>query len=338
MSNQLRKSIDERLSEVAAEFKKIRILHPRVTDVQNKLAQMRLTGRKSVGQPQRILPIIGPPASGKSTTILAMIEREKGEHQPILHVTLSANASVKQLALDIVRALDKSAPPLEVMNDAIARGQRRTLREADDFGRLSQANAMYIAATALKNACVELLILDEIHHLIHSDGAKATAWSVTETLKKLADSGVCPIVVVGISSALRLVDATNNRQFSVRCDTPILLAPLDYSVKEQRQLFIGFIAALDNKLVEHGIFSKSSHLVEGDFPACFYDLSKGVIGEVSKLVEQAADLAIRRGRDAIDIQDLSDAVENWAMPLSITDYNPWRNGPRDFKVLKVKKS
>ncbi|PWB82905.1 MAG: hypothetical protein C3F11_09390 [Methylocystaceae bacterium] len=193
---------------------------------------------------------------------------------------------------------------------------------------------MYAAATALKLANVELLALDEIHHLIHSDGATKTAWSVSENLKVLADSGVCPIALLGIDKAKRLISATNNPQLAGRCDVPLMLDPLDPSIPEDLKLFAGYVLALGRKYCEFGIFPRPQELTREDFLACYYDVSKGVIGAVSRLTEAAAECAIRRGSDTIDREDLSLATRRWAMPLDITDHDPWRLGARDLKIIR----
>jgi hypothetical protein len=173
-------------------------------------------------------------------------------------------------------------------------------------------------------------VIDEIHHLINNDAGGKTAWSVTETIKRMLIRGTCPLILIGTEEASPLL--LKNRQFKERCYAPIFLGPLDTNVPEERQAFLDHCAGFDRELVKHQIFKKYSGLIAGDIPMCLYDVSQGVIGTASNVCENATELAIRRGADCISRKDLDEAVQNWAIPLKISDHNPFRHGPRDLSV------
>ncbi|WP_400768741.1 TniB family NTP-binding protein [Methylosinus sporium] len=334
-------TISQQLQLLGSASKTFLIEHPRLTEAVDRMDKLREIGRDTIGKPQKILPVIGPSGSGKSTNIRAWRDkiviteniRQDAPH-PVLHVTLSAKATVKTLGADILHALGENGLPIEVISDMLGRQRGRRARVADPMNDLKDAQVMYAAATALKIAGVQLLALDEIHHLVHSDGAIKTAWSVSETLKVLADTGVCPIAVIGTYEARRLISASNNPQFVQRCTTPIALDPLDISIPDELILFAGYVNSLGKQYHRAGIFPEPQNLTREDFLACYYDVSGGVIGTVSRLTEAAADYAIRRGAKTIDREDLSLATRRWAMSLDITDHDPWANGARDLQTIK----
>lgn len=329
-----------RMTRFQTAYKSIRIEHPRLRDAHVRLTEARDLGRATRGTPQKIMPIIGPSGSGKSTifdTWADAVSRDApgpGSSRPVLRVTLSAKATVKQLGIDILHGLGHHGLPFEVIDDL---GARRTIgraRRSDPLARAVQPQIMHATLTALTNARVELLAIDEIHHLVDSDGKTRTAWSVSETLKVMTDIGVCPIVVIGTYAAHRIIYADNNPQFAGRCSCPIVLDPLDHSLKDEVSLFAGYVAAIGENLRAPGMFDVKQDLLRDDFLECFYDVSGGVIGTVSRLVEHAAMFAIRRGSEVVDKADLSMATRSWAMALRITDHDPWRNGARDLKVAR----
>lgn len=315
-------SIEDRLAHARLEFRKFRIPHPHVARIASELAVLRKVGqasrkaweakgRRGARIPQKFLAIIGPSQTGKSTSVQSYLElvlaaeEHDDQTESVLHVTLSAKATTRSLGSDILEAyLD---------NDFDVGTARSLLRRA---------------STQIESARTDVLVLDEIHHLIDNDKAGTTAWSVTETIKRMLIRGACPFVIMGTEKARPLL--LNNPQFKGRTYTPMFLDPLDLTLPAERQTFVEHCAGFDLKLVEHGIFPKPSGLVRGEIPAALYDVSRGVIGTASAVCEAAAEIAIRAGRRSITLDDVDDAIENWAIPLQYTDYNPIRQGLREI--------
>ena len=326
-------SISDGLAHATLEFRKFRILHSRLLRICEEIDILRrvgrqareeweASGRKRARSPQKFLPIIGPTGTGKSTAIIyydetvVSLERHAPDVRPFLHVTLSAKATTKTLGSDL----------LEATGDP-------------DFETGTATRLLRRASNHIDAARTEALALDEIHHLINSDNAMSargggkTAWSVTETIKRMLIHGACPFIILGTEQATPLL--LKNPQFKQRSYAPIFLNPLDISLPDEREMFLDHCAGFDSKLVEHGIFTRSSGLVAGDIPACVYEVSQGIIGTASNLFETAAILALRRGDDAVRRDDLSDAVRTWAIPLGIIDHNPFDLGPRRLRIGKV---
>jgi len=321
-------SVTEAIAYARVEFRKFRIPHPTLTGISNEIDILRAVGRKAreewefggcKGQriPQKFLPIIGPSGTGKSTcihwyleTVVANETYDDDEIKPVALVTLSAQANPRSLGSDI----------LETYGDP-------------DFEQGSSKSLLRRASDSIDLARTEVVPLDEFHHVINNDRGGATAWSVTETIKRMLIRGAAPLILIGTEDAKPIL--LKNPQFKGRCYDPIFLTALDYRDKEQRKMFFDHCGGFDLNLVKHGIFKKLSGLVAGDIPGCTYDVSEGLIGTGSSLFESATVNALRRGAECISRQDLIHAVDAWAIPLGYTDHNPFKHGPRDFSRRKA---
>lgn len=174
------------VARIETEFDKFRIPHPRLVDVGTRIEEMRRVaqrsreewlakGRPKQRMPHLFLPVIAPSGSGKSTSVRMYVEsvvaREalREEQRTVVHVTLSSKASTKRLGSDI---LDEFGDP--------------------DFEVGTAEQLLRRAYNALEVAETDVLVLDELQHLINADTGSVTAWSVTETIKRMLITGVCP--------------------------------------------------------------------------------------------------------------------------------------------------
>jgi energy-coupling factor transporter ATP-binding protein EcfA2 len=321
-------SITDAIAHACIEFRKFRIPHPTLKRIQTEIEIMRAVGRKAREEwerggckgpriPQQFVAIIGPSGTGKSTcinwyleTVVANEIYDDDEIKPVLHVTLSAQANPKSLGSDI----------LEAYGDP-------------NFEQGSSKSLMRRASEFIDNARTEVVPLDEFHHVINNDRGGATAWSVTETIKKMLIRGAAPLILIGTNDARPIL--LKNPQFKGRCREPIFLTPLDLSIREEEQMFLDHCGGFDLKLMEHGIFKRLSGLIKGDIPACIFDVSQGLIGVASSTFEAAAVNALRRGAACITRTDLEHAVDTWAIPLGYIDYNPFKRGPSDLRTQKA---
>lgn len=332
-------SVTTRCADAEVLFKQFRIPMPHVMDIQDDLEILRQVGRRTLGQPQKISVIMGPSHCGKTTIIkdwrenIARTEDLDGRVHPVLYVELSEKATVKSMGRDILTALGMDAPPEEVLEEQL-RTKRRRNGPIASF-RDGAPAVMHIVVRALRNARIEVLVLDELHHLVQSDNADRTMWSVTESIKWLSNRGVCPIVCVGISKIQSIVDATNNSQFANRQTAPTYLLPLDLADPDAAMTFGGYVEALDQLIVAEGILPERSGLSDAKTVACLYDVSKGVLGRVARLVEEATKGAIRKGHRSLHPEDLSRATDLYAIALALTDQNPWKRGPRHIDVIRA---
>jgi acylphosphatase len=163
-----------------------------------------------------------------------------------------------------------------------------------------------------------LLIIDEVQHLNFRTSA---ANDVTDTLKRLLDDGVVPIVFMGTEHAIEMF--TSNIQLSSRLIETCDLTPLEWAVAEHRTLFASYVAALDAAMVQQRLIAEPSGIIDPWVVGCLHAVAEGVVGRVSRLFGMALEIALRRGATRIEIYDLSLAVDRWAVANGITEHNPF---------------
>jgi Bacterial TniB protein len=183
---------------------------------------------------------------------------------------------------------------------------------------------------------VELLIIDETQHLKTAKERGKFAelqkgeTALTNTLKTMLIRGVCPMVFIGITEARSLI--FNDEQLADRSLEEIDFSNLDITSTTDREIFINYCGMLGLKLKRHGLFAKETNLLGGDIPACLYAVSNGRIGIVSRVVEHAAVIAIDKGSPCVLRSHLEGAVDQWALPKKVIDYNPFKIGVREARL------
>jgi hypothetical protein len=319
---------------ILAEFESMRIDHGRLPDAFDVFDSLRVTKRKAPYQPKRWSSIFAPTGSGKSTAIRMYLENvvakeavkrglfpadmdkfEIASKQKIVpHVTLDGVTKIKNLMQKILLALGRSA-----------KGTTADLtREVYDH---------------LREPMVELLIIDELQHLLPKNdkdkrppdaGDEPTA--ITDTLKSMLIEGCVPMVFVGIDEARPVI--FTSQQLAGRNVRQIDYSCLDWTIPTERKVFLNYCGNVGLKLKQHGLFEQASNFLLGDTPACLHATSGGRLGMVSRIVEQAALIAADEEAPEVLREHLEKAVDRWAIPTKIIDYNPFRGGVREANVLK----
>ncbi len=180
------------------------------------------------------------------------------------------------------------------------------------------------ARAFLERGNVELIVLDEVQQLVRSKRT-ASAWNASEALKRVLDDGFAPLVLMGTEEALPLFKA--NKQLNGRLLAPFDLDPLDAAVKADSDLFKGYCGRLDEQLVLKECLSSKIGMMEPTIVIALFEVSKGVVGVVSRLVAEAMQIAWRRNRTEVTVDDLSLAVDRWAIPGEFCRTNPFANYP-----------
>ncbi|MHA6731240.1 AAA family ATPase [Devosia sp. A369] len=334
---------------VIAAFEMMRIKHPRIPGVHEKLDDAREAGRLTPRSPKRYIEFFAPSHSGKSTAIRSYIEDkvvpeviakklfpadmdvlEIAEKQKlVLHVTLSPRASVRSMAADILRALgdplaDKGDGPvlLRRVYEYLA-GTYKDPATGKEIGRQT-----------------ELVILDEIQHLsasktVRPDGKmekshKITSTEVTDTLKTMMIRGLVPMVFVGVTEArehLAIDIQLTNREMD-----KIDFSPLRWSDDEDVAIFMEYCEEAAGKLIEHKLLTEKTDLLEDDIPEKLWAASGGCVGVVSRILEQAVFHVLERDGTKVEYDDLALAVDTRAIPNNMCTYNPFRKDVLQVEV------
>ena len=291
----------QQIATKIALFQQIYIPYPPHTGFHEQCDYLVQLGRATRGQPQKGMRALARSGSGKTAAAMAFIRRflaktpRTPDRVPIVFIALERAATSKRLMMSI----------LEYFGDSYSsRGTEQSLK--------ARVKACF------ERFHTELLIIDEIQHLNYRNSERS---DVTDSLKRLLDDGVVPIVFLGTEDANDLF--TRNVQLGGRLISPCDFKPLDLRASADRALMAGYVTLLDRAMVEKGILEGDSNLQDPAVLACLHAVTEGVIGRVSRLVEVAVEIALRRGATRVEKYDLALAVDRWAIPNGLTASNPF---------------
>lgn len=269
-------------------------------ELQSRCDFLLKIGRATRGKPQKGLRVLAPTGSGKTTAASAFVRfvHPPGSAGPcpIAHVALERETTSKKLIISILQWF---GDPHATSGTEVAL-KRRLYACFDRFG-------------------TELLIIDEVQHLNFRRNSKN---DVTDTLKRLLDDGVVPIVFLGTEDAEGMF--TRNLQLNGRLLPPCDLPPLARADPEDRRILHQFLAELDQAMVEKGLVGQPAGLVHPWIRGCLIEVSGGVLGRICRLLYVALEIALRRGSDCIEVYDLAQATDRWAITQNFVKANPFR--------------
>lgn len=282
-------------------FRSIVIEYPRHAELHDRLDYLQSLGRLTHGEPQMGLRVLAPTGSGKSTaarTYKRLVEKQRPPSEqkiPILYLPLSSATTSRRLMVQILQALQ------------------------DPLAEKGTEQALQVRAVAfMRRLGVELLIIDEVQHLNFRSSAKN---DVTDALKSFLDAGVAAIAFLGTDEALSLFE--RNLQLNGRLIAPFDMPKLETARLEDRSLFASFVSALCREMEAKLIFPEPIALVRPQVLGALMEVTDGVIGRVSRLFEVAVEVALRRSGETLTIDDLSIAVDRWAISQNFARRNPF---------------
>ncbi|MEW8458374.1 MAG: TniB family NTP-binding protein [Candidatus Thiodiazotropha sp.] len=254
--------------------------YPRAQTILDRLETL-LTHPKSHRMPN--LLIVGDTNNGKSMLVNRFSSRHKPEDNP------EGDAA-------IVPVLCMQAPPipdegrfyntiLELLFAPYKPGDRADRKQ-------------FQAIKLLKTVGLKLLIIDEIHHILAGTMTKQRAF--LNVIKYLGNELQVPIVGVGTKDAFRAIQT--DLQLSNRFDHALL--PRWQNDDDYLRLLVTFERAIPLRY--------TSNLIEGGLADKIYSMSEGYIGEIDRLLIEAAVQAVSSGKECID-RKLLDRVD-WTAP------------------------
>ncbi|MFT5094283.1 MAG: hypothetical protein ACI93T_003120, partial [Porticoccaceae bacterium] len=211
------------------------VLHPRFRDAVNLLKRCHEDSRRSAEPVCGAL--LGTSGVGKTTVIdhyrrsFPVEETETATRQRVLKVTLQPNAKPKGIAADILFAL---------RDPAWSSGTVQTLTNR--------------AVHLLEHCGVELIILDEFHHLFDSERSRVMT-QAAQWLKVLIVNTRIPVVVSGMPEATYVLNAEHTeRRFKDR----LTFRCFNWRTQPGRREFCGMLKKLDDTNGTAGDFSEIS--------------------------------------------------------------------------------
>jgi hypothetical protein len=269
-------------SERIAYANKLIILHPRFREA------VDLLGRCHRGSQQMREPncgaVLGASGVGKTSVVDHYLrqhpleETDTGTRQPVLKVTLQPDTSPKGIAADLLLALG---------DPAWSRGTVQSLTSR--------------AVKLLEHCGVELIVLDEFHHLFDVDRAKVMT-KASQWLKVLIVNTSIPVVVCGMPEAEYVLSAEHTeRRFKHR----LALRCFTWRSPQGRREFCGMLKKLDHTLP----LDEVSGLASAELAGRCYLACRGVPDYLMTLVRGSMAEAVQRGNERIDVDDLARVYE-----------------------------
>jgi hypothetical protein len=241
---------------------------------------------KIAGEPQ-CMSLEGPSGAGKSTLVKAYAasfpatETPQGRHIPVLCLEVPSPVGIRDFA---------SVALSHLGDPAYEKGTRAS---------------MTMRLIGLIQDCgIELVILDEFHHLIDKK-TNHILHEVSDWLKYIIKQSGVPFLVVGIEGNVEII-LRANPQLSRLFATRETLQPFawDPARPETMQDLARFVDYATDKAMGKPL---TGELPRTDLLYRIHYATDGVVGNVMNLLRVAAELAEMRGADAIDLSVLSQA-------------------------------
>lgn len=283
-----------------ASFMSERLLHDSLSDCITLIGSMRLSGVHHRKKARGML-ISGPSGVGKSTIAERLLElsprREEVDRTivPVLYVELSGQPTAKVIGSNLLEAL------------------------GDPHSESGSAEDRLFRAAELMRVCgVELIILDEFHHIANLDPRKREI--ALDTIKNLMNKTFIPILLLGGNSSRAIVRA--NPELSRRCTPKIELEPFSTKDAEHLRDFRRLLKAFHGLLPTTG----SSALIDDSSTGPLYQACHGLIGQLSQLLEMALKAALYGKSQTLSQEALRWAFERTVYPGCKPHRNPFDAG------------
>ena len=301
---------DQRRYLAECAFSEIFIENPRVQQAQSVMAQLCEKSLNDAVHEKPCAALIGPSQSGKTSTIRSFVERKNTveaieNHQiPILHVVIGSSITRKGLIQDTLLAMEQF--DIAVMAKA---GTESLL--------------LHRLCEALRALNVQLLVIDECHHLKRgSDGRYAA--DVGEMLKSILLRGACSILLAGVGEEAE-APFLYNEQLALRALKRLDFSPLKPQDPGEHEIFQNFVLDLLMELADREILDNAETLATKENLFALHQASAGVIGRVSRIFQHAIDHMIDRSDTGLSLEDLIQATDVIQQHSATPIQNPFRS-------------
>lgn len=290
---------NEQVASALAAFDRIFVPTPAHNNLHSRLDALRLLGLAQGKKPHRYLRCLAPASSGKTTVARRFAKNVNDQVQknstdiPVLYYSLQNNLTSKSFTKWCIESFGYQTP--------------RSGTEAQFRARLLKL---------FEHHNVQMMIVDEIHHLRN----RRYADDVLNLLKSLVNDSICSIAVLGTLDAEPLLNGSS--EFRQRCMFVADIPRLTESVQD-RKILGGFLVEVNRQMIDAGICSRPSEFLT-DFAAdALVETAGGVLGLISRILQAALEISIRRGADYISLEHIRLAVDLWAIPQGVISRNPF---------------
>jgi energy-coupling factor transporter ATP-binding protein EcfA2 len=277
------------------------IRYPRFTALHETIRRCQRLSKKS-HEPQCI-SLEGRSGAGKTTLVRAYEmafprrETEEGTAIPVFYLLTPSPVTVKGMAETMLERLG---------DPAAHRGNQPSLNS-----RLSKL---------IIDCEVELVILDDFHHLIDTKTNRILR-TVSDWLKVLIKETQVPFLVVGIEGQVQQI-LRENEQLSRLFAEQETLTPFQWNAADQASIeeFTKFIVFAE-KMIGAVL---PTELPRAELLYRLHYATEGVIAYIMNLIRYAQEMVEEKGRSQIRMEDLSVAFEKRIRKHLINRVNPFK--------------
>lgn len=220
----------------------------------------------------------------------------------------SNHPEVKGEEVDILPVLLTSLPSGSSRKDAAS---QILVKLGDQRAFSGQLNDMtHRLLKYIQDRQVEMVVLDECQHLIDRDSDKVIA-KTADWVKDLIIKSKKPFALVGMPDAVRIFEV--NLQLGRRFTRRLLIPPLAWAPEKTPEPYEleSFLLLVDERLP----FAMKAGLDHPNTVKWIHHHTGGVLGLVMQLVREGASIAIDRGADRLEKQDMMAALARMTIEL-----------------------
>jgi hypothetical protein len=286
----------------------ILVKHKRFIDTYDELSEVFFLSKECYTPEQ--LCILGPTGAGKTYLVEEFVDQHPRVNLddrtviPVLYVKVPPNAkSPKALASKILRN----------MGDPF-------------FDSGTEGNMTQRIHNFVRECKIEMIILDEFQHLINRDTDHVLK-TASEWLKTFIEEINIPVVLCGLPDSQRIFK--HNEQLDSRYTNRIEYKPFCFATQDDQKEFRTFLKAIDQALP----FANWSHLADPDTAAKIYYFSFGLPRYVMRLLKAASKLALKKGYDSIEMDQLRDGFNKITRSVRPYAINPFEIESFDLNLV-----
>lgn len=305
----------ERVGAAAGDFATIRVSYGPQNLLTNALNEGRLTAlsirerRAATGRriPMPVMRTIADLGVGKTWAAEKLVERcaptdPEDRRRPVLLIEL--DTSGKQISL-----------PRGILKELGKRG----------WNHGSDPELLWMRAIdALREFGVEIVIFDEINRAARRPTIGPV---IGGDIMDLLVKGDVAVAFLGTEEAIKVFNRCP--PLKDRMKAPVVMAPLDWLVEDDRATFVDFLGKMDAALVDNRLTDALSGLGDERIAKPLWHVCRGRLRPLCLLLEEAVTALHREdegggdGKRILSVEILAQAVEDLSIPAEVISWNPF---------------